>query len=106
MEVFKTYLFFDDYDQGHSYLIDTIFYDDAWWLVASWMQKHMTTEKIPARLVRLTGLAFQEVEDNKYRFLLNNAIPKSVLDGREQDGYTTLFYPDALSHIQGNSGVH
>jgi hypothetical protein len=87
IEVFKTLLFFEGYDEGHSYLIDTIFYQGAWWLVASWIAQYATSERAPERLVRLTGLRFEEVEGKPHRFLLHNSIPRSVLDGQAQDGY-------------------
>jgi hypothetical protein len=38
MDIFKTYLFFAGHDEGNSYLVDTIFYDEEWWLVASWLE--------------------------------------------------------------------
>jgi len=106
MEVFKTYLFFSGHDEGHPYLIDTIQHEGAWWLVASWLQSNATAEKIPERLVRLTGLRFQEVENQPYRFFLNNALPKSVLDGKPQDGYVIAVHPAALANSQGPKSVH
>lgn len=105
MEVFKTYLFFSGHDEGHPYLVDTIFYEKQWWLVASWIEAQNKSEKIPERLVRLTGLRYQEVDGKEYRFLLNNAIPKSVFDGKEQEGYVIANYP-VLEHIQGPKSVH
>ncbi len=93
MDVFKTHLFFEDHDQGFPYLIDTIQYEEGWWLVGSWLVHNATQERIPERLVRLTGLRFQEVHGQPYRFLLNNSLPKSVLDGEERDGYVVATYP-------------
>ncbi len=104
MDVFKTYLFFSGYDEGHSYLIDTIFYEGEWWLVPNWLGKG-NERKIPVRLIRLTGLKYQEVNDEGYRFLLNNAIPKSVMDGQPQEGYVIRDYP-AVEESKGPSSVH
>lgn len=104
-EIFKTYLFFSGYDEGRPYLVDTIFYKNEWWLVSSWLESNDKKQKIPERLVRLTGLRFQEVDDERYRFLLNNAIPKSVFDGKKQDGYVIASYP-VLDDIHVSGSVH
>lgn len=105
MDVFKTYLFFAGYDEGHPYLIDTISLGGQWWLVGSWLEPHAAGEKIPERLVRLTGLRFQEVEGRPYRFLLNNTLPKRLLEGEEVDGYVTAPYLTILS-AKGPTGLH
>jgi hypothetical protein len=104
-KVFKTYLFFSDHDQGHPYLIDTIEHEGALWLVGSWIESHATGKRTPGRLVRLTGLPYQEVEGEAYRFLLNNSIPKAVLDGKEQGEYVVATHP-ALAHIPGPDSRH
>nr|MDP2192541.1 hypothetical protein [Rhodoferax sp.] len=108
MEIVKTYLFFSGHDEDHPYLIDTIFYEGAWWLVASWLQHHSTGHRIPERIIQMDGLTvrFQEVEGHPYRFLLNNALPKSVLDGVQQEGYTMAIHPSALAESQGPKLVH
>src|ERR1035437_8378938 len=93
MEVFKTYLFFEGFDEGNPYLIDTIFHEGAWWLVASWIAQYATRERAPERLVRLTGLHFEEVHGKPYRYLLNNSVPKSVFDGQAQAGYVVATNP-------------
>ena len=105
MEIFKTYLFFSGHDEGHPYLIDTIRHEGSLWLVGSWLESNDTGEKIPERIVRLSGLRFQEVENQPYQFLLNNALPKSVLDGQEQEGYVIAIHPDALN-LKGPDSVH
>ena len=84
IKVEKTLLFFSDHDQGQSYLIDTIWHEGHWWLVGSWLAPHDGGQRLPERLVRLTGLRYEEVKNQPFRFLLNNAIPKSVLDGAER----------------------
>lgn len=81
MEIFKTYLFFANYDEGYPHLVDTIHHDGFWWLVASWLESNDTGSRVPERLVRLSGLRYQEADEQPYRFLLNEAIPKSVFDG-------------------------
>jgi hypothetical protein len=62
-----------------------------------------TGDKIPDRLVRLTGLRYQEVDDQRFRFLLNNAIPKSVMDGNPKEGYVIRQYPSVLETKGPNS---
>ena len=104
MEVFKTYLFFEGYDENHSYLIDTIQYEGQWWLVGSWFQSHLTDDRVPERLVRLSGLRYQEVQGQPYRFFLNNALPKALLDGQEQPGYVITLYP-AVLRTQGPESI-
>jgi hypothetical protein len=93
MEVFKTYLFFEGFDEGHPHLVETIFHEGAWWLVGSWLQHHATQTRVPERIVRLTGLQFEEVQGQPYRFLLNNGLPKPVLDGEARAGYVVAMYP-------------
>ena len=105
MEVFKTYLFFQGHDEGHEYLIDTIFYENEWWLVGNWLQSNDTGEKFPGTIVRLTGLQYQEVNVERYKFLLNNSLPKSVLNGEPQKGYVIKNYPMA-SDMPGPKTKH
>lgn len=98
-KVEKTYLFFSDFDQGNPYLIDTIQIDGVWWLVGSWIVPHGAEGRTPEIIVRLTGLRFDEVFDPRYRFLLQNSIPKAALEGQAQDGLVVARYP-ALAHIR------
>ena len=107
MEIFKTYLFFSDYDQGHSYLIDTIQHEGQWWLVGSWIEAPATRERVPERLILLDGfhVRYEEVRRKEYRFSLQNSIPKAVLDGKEQGEYVVAVFP-ALAHIQGPKSTH
>lgn len=100
IETFKTFMFFEGFDEGNSYLTDTIWHEGAWWLVAKTFEHTATKERIPDRIVRLTGLRFQETQGEKYRFLLNNAMPKSVFDGVPQEGYVIASYP-GLAQMKG-----
>jgi len=108
MEVLKTYLFFSGHDEGHPYLIDTIWHENHWWLVGNWLEQPVTGHRIPERIVLMDGLTvrFQEVEGQPYRFLLNNALPKSVLDGTPQDGYVIAIHPSAVADSRGPKSVH
>lgn len=99
MEFFKTVITFSEFDEGFLQRVDTIWYKDAWWLVATAFEDPSTGRKIPDRLVRLTGLPFQEVNELGYRFFLGTAIPISVFEGQPCEGYVVEYYP-ALSDIQ------
>ena len=105
MDIFKTYLFFEGHDEGHSYLIDTIFFEGQWWLVGDWLQSRETGEKFPGNMVCLSNLRFEEVKHERYRFLLNNALPKSLLDGIPREGYTLKRYP-LTQEMPGAKGQH
>lgn len=91
VEIFKTQLFFSDYDQGRPHLVDTILHLGRWWLVGEWLLQPGAGDKMPTVLVLLDGLAHEEMSHHHpFRFLLTNAIPKSVLDGQEQGEYEVL----------------
>ena len=92
MIVFKTHLFFADHDKGEPFLIDTIFHEDRWWLVGSWLELHATGERVPETLVLLDTLRHQEIEGKPYRFVLNNEIPRAVLRGEAKEGYVVATY--------------
>ena len=85
MQVFKTYAFTED--DPYPMLFDTFFHEGAWWLIASWMVNDEGGVRAPARLVRLSGLPFEEVKGKPYRFLLGKVLPRSVLDGKPQAGF-------------------
>lgn len=99
MEFFKTLITFSGFDEGFLQLCDTIWYKDAWWLVATAFEAPSTGHKIPDRIVRLSGLPYQEVNGPEYRFLLGTAIPISVFEGQMSEGYVIEYYP-ALADIQ------
>ena len=105
MEVFKTYLFFEGYDEGHSYLIDTIHFENQWWLVGDWLQKPDANKKYPGNMVCLSGLRYQEVNGEEYRFILNNSLPHSLFGGEVQDGYTIKKFP-MIHKMPGKKGKH
>jgi hypothetical protein len=43
--------------------------------------------RTPERLVRLSGLPFEEVKGQPHRFLLGKVLPRSVLDGKPHVGF-------------------
>ncbi len=105
MEVFKTRFWLVGGGLDDSMLTDTIWHEGSWWLVASYLQSRATQEKIPERLVRLTGLAHQEVTGERYRFLVAQPIPKSVFEGKTQDGYVVAIHPAVLADTQGPKSI-
>ena len=88
--MFKTYAFTDD--DPYPVLIDTFFHEEAWWLVVSWMANYEGGVRAPERLVRLSGLPFEEVKGKPYRFLLGKVLPRVVLDGKPQAGFIVKKY--------------
>ncbi len=100
MDVCKTFAFFSDHEQGFPHLIDTIFYEDRWWLVGTWLESNTTGDRVPETLVLLDALHHEEIEGKPYRFVLNNEIPISVLRGEAQEGYVVATY-QVLDDTQG-----
>lgn len=106
METFKTMLFFSDFEEGTPRFYPTIWYENAWWIVGTWLESLDKKAAMPEILVRLTGLPHQEVNLLDCRFVLTNSIPKSVLCGKAQDGYTIAYHPAAIAHTQGPRSIH
>jgi hypothetical protein len=106
MEVFKTLLFFSDFDQDYPHLVKTIRVGNSWWLIGKWLEVIATGERIPERLVRLDGLPHQEVENQPYRFVLNAPIPKAVLDGEDREGFVTATHPAVALLKATSKSVH
>ncbi len=92
MDVCKTFAFISDTDEVSPHLIDTIFYEDRWWLVGTWLESNATGDRVPETLVLLDALHHQEIEEKPYRFALKPAIPRSVLRGEAQEGYVVAMY--------------
>ena len=92
MDVCKTFAFFSDHEQGSPHLIDTIFYEDRWWLVGTWLESNATGDRVPETLVLLDTLRHREIEGKPYRFALKPEIPKSVLRGEAREGYVVATY--------------
>ena len=106
MDTVKTLITFSGFDEGYFHLVDTVWHDGAWWLVATKLKDPSTGHEVPERIVRLTGLRYQEAQGQPYRFVLNSAVPISVFEGTPHDKYVVAYFP-ALSDIpQQNSGLH
>jgi len=105
METVKTYLFISDLEPGLPRLVDTIWHEGHWWLVAKWLRPHDGSEDIPQRLVRLDEMQPQEIEGQPFRFLLPQPIPRSVFEQTSPAGYVVALHPAALSHTRGPRGI-
>ena len=101
MEIEKTLISFTDFDHGHFYRVDTIYYRDTWWLVGTWRQYRDARGKVPELLIRLDQFAFQEVNAHDHRFVLNNAIPRDVLLGKTKQGYEVEVFPAPFENPGG-----
>ena len=79
---------------------DVIEHEGSLWLVPEWL--HHPTEGCmqPARIIRMTGQSYQENPAGSWLgdYLLNDPIPKAVLDGRIACGqgvaYAVVERPD------------
>ena len=92
MDVWKTFAFVSDDGQVSPHLIDTIFYEDRWWLVGTWLESNATEDRVPETLVLLDTLRHQKIEGKPYRFVLKHEIPKAVLRGEAREGYVVATY--------------
>ena len=105
-QIFKTRLFIEGHDLDSETLVDTVFYKDAWWLVPEWLKSDATGELSPLRLIRLSGLRYEEGDDPECRFFLNTPIPKSVLDGEKQSGYEVVSLLELAAYQKRVLGRH
>jgi hypothetical protein len=64
--------------------MDTVRIDDAWWLVCSWKDAF---RRHPKRLVRLSGLAHEEVKGQSYRFVLSRPLPLELVEDERVPGF-------------------
>lgn len=64
--------------------LSVIEHEDALWIVTGWLEHKSRPVKRPIRLIRLTGLRYERLDPEKHGadFLVNQPIPRAVLDGR------------------------
>lgn len=82
---------------GQMLIVDTIEHESELWLVPQWLGAPGQKWQMPRHIVRLTGRQYQTFSpDSQYPadYLLNEPIPKSVLDGQESDGWIVVTGPD------------
>ena len=72
-----------DVPDGNIHRCDTIEYEGGLWLVPYWIENISEGYKSPVRIIRMDTLQFQRISGfGDSDFLLNDPIPKSVLDGQ------------------------
>lgn len=65
------------------FLCDTIEHEGALWLVPEWLEAPDLKVRKPVRIIRLSGLEYQQFQNpHPADFLLNDPIPKDVFEGR------------------------
>lgn len=64
--------------------METVKLEDTWWLVWSWSDGQRTR---PKRAIRLTGLPFEEVKGQPYRFILSRPLPAELAANDHVDGF-------------------
>ena len=83
MQIMQTLMATDD-DSGEVLLVDTISYEGKLWIVPHWLAARELGWQMPERIVCMDGLNYQGMgeSDHPAAYLLNDPIPKSVLDGK------------------------
>ncbi len=71
--------------------IDAIEYDGKIWLVPEWLDKLGEGWSMPVRIICLDTLQHQRIASGNPDFVVNNPIPKSVLDGKIPPQSDTLY---------------
>ena len=75
--------------------VDTISYRGQNWLVPYWLNKRGEEGRTPERMILLDSIPHQMTPDApNHDFLVNNPIPRSVLEGKSTDGYDVIELPD------------
>ncbi|MGD0488095.1 MAG: hypothetical protein ABSB94_12980 [Syntrophorhabdales bacterium] len=90
LKIFKT-LVGNDRD-GDILSCDAIRYKDKLWLVPHWRENKIEGWKSPARLIRMDTLRFQNLPPGFHEdFVLNDPLPKVLLDHRVQPPKDTVY---------------
>jgi hypothetical protein len=80
VKVFKTFVSTEG--SPDIFEMDTIEHEGKKWLVPEWLEAPTLGWKKPARIICLDKLAYQKAPEGfGARFVLNNPIPKAVLNG-------------------------
>ena len=102
MKIYTTVLSFTGESSIHA--CDTIELDGKLWLVPRWLSNLVEGTRTPLRIICMDGLSYQKMPPNfQEDFVLNNPIPKCVLDGEVPDDTTFEFVivesPDIVCDI-------
>lgn len=83
MRVLKTFVVISGSaeNRGKVYTLDTIRYEEKLWLVPYWYDLEGTGWSMPVRIIRFDHLQHQKSGGDEADYILNDAIPKDVLDG-------------------------
>jgi hypothetical protein len=92
-------VFFSDVDEGTIWKMDTIEYKGKMWLVPEWTVDRLEGLTKPTRIICLDSLQHQKTPGGPADFVLNNGIPKSVVDTgqtppRSEDWLVVIENPD------------
>jgi len=104
--VAKAVFFIDGDESASEYQSWVISYENTLWLVATWLQAHASTERIPDRIVPLASFPHTPLQDGMFR--LGRLMPRQLLsvdcppELLRQFGAQT--YP-SLAHIPGPSSI-
>jgi len=99
-KIFKTDLAIsgDPALKGQILRMDTIKYKDMFWLVGRWALEERGKWITPELLICLSTLAHQKSPHPNADFILNEPIPKAVLDGQIpkqlESAYDVVEYPE------------
>jgi hypothetical protein len=94
-------------DDGTIYTVDVIEYQSGLWLVVLWRVNPTLGLQKPERIIRLDILPHQDLGEpgfGPHRFVLNEPIPKAVLDGttppEQAHGFVVIDRPDITFPIE------
>lgn len=79
--------------------LSVIEHEGSLWIVTGWLEHKTKPLRRPIRLIQLTGLQYEELDPQKHGadYLVNQPIPKAVIDGRalpeEAVGFVVLDTP-------------
>jgi len=93
-------------DDGVIYQIDAIEHKGKLWLVPHWIESPTEGLKRPTRIIRMDQLKYQKLPsgDARGNYLLNEPVPKSVLDGTASAELAATFEIVDLPNVSFPSG--
>lgn len=81
--------------------VDGMLYENKLWLVPKWLDYPLEKMSKPERMIRFDVLPFDQLQENSlHDFLLQEPIPKAVLDGETTDGFEVLLAENITFGIQ------
>ena len=81
--------------------VDGLSYDNKLWLVPNWLDYPQEGMSRPERMIRFDNLPLDQLEENSlYDFLLQEPVPRDVLDGKTTLGFEVLLAENITFGIQ------